>query len=79
MNRVRWEDWQQVRRSLGASPLVAASRDNVARKKPRTDDERRMLVRAAVDAVKQAESCGRIVWLGPRHALMATTAADSLT
>lgn len=70
MRRVRWEEWQQVRRSLPPALEVAQLRRREGMRRPRTDQEAEMLVRSAVDAVRRAERSGRLVWLGPRRAAL---------
>jgi hypothetical protein len=66
-----WDDWQsERRRTLPVIAAMASRRGSRPRDRRRTPEERRMLRRAALDAISRRETDGRLEWVGPRHAIL---------
>jgi hypothetical protein len=66
---ISWSAWKQQRRGTAPSMADLAERlGDVRDRRTRTDEERRALRRAALDAIERRERSGRLVWVGERRA-----------
>lgn len=70
---VSWDDWQSERRRT--VPAIAAMEERLASERAglrpeRTAEEYGALRRAALDAIRNREMAGRLVWLGERRAVL---------
>ncbi|GAB4278934.1 MAG: hypothetical protein Kow0056_11700 [Coriobacteriia bacterium] len=65
---VSWDEWKLQRRATVAhSARLAQRMADVRDRRMRTEEERRALYRAALDAIRARESAGRLVWLDERR------------
>ena len=68
---VSWDEWMTERRRTTATIAGAVGRLSGARTlRTRNAEERRVLRRAAIDTIREAEGSGRVVWLDARRAMI---------
>jgi hypothetical protein len=69
MRTIEWAEWQSVRRAMsGAAVAIAvAQADRPMSHRPRTPEEREMIIRGTVALMRRREREGRLVRTGSRE------------
>lgn len=67
MRTIEWAEWQSARRALSGAAAAVARADRPVSRRPRTPEEREMIVRGTVALMRRREREGRLVRTGPRE------------
>lgn len=65
--RVDYAEWNRERKRLVRETAVSVPKTH-RRDRLRTEEERFLLRRSTLDAIRRREEAGKLVWTGPRRA-----------
>jgi len=67
MRTIELTEWQSARRAMSGAAVAVARADRPTTHRPRTPEEREMLIRGTVALIRRREREGRLVRVGPRE------------
>ena len=67
MRTIEWTHWQITRRAMSGAIVAVAQADRLTHHRPRTPEERQMIIRGTVALMQRRVREGRLVRIGPHE------------